>query len=287
MATIEISGFSFSYKGMKAPALDELNIQINPGDVLAVIGLNGSGKTTFCLALSGLLSQFYQSEIKGSITIFGQNILNTPIENLHTKISLLMQNPVNQLTRMRFTVFEEIAFGLENLGVDREEMTSRVMRVMTQMGLDDLKDRSPSTLSGGQQQKLALASILVLDAPILLMDEPVAMLDPQASQEFFSLLHNISLSGKIVILTENKLENIPPFINRVVALSEGKIILDGKPEDVLTAPVLFDAGVRPMIYTETALRGLKSNLWAADRRLPINLTDAKQGFQSGSNLPNT
>ncbi len=283
MAIIEVDDFFFSYPGTEKPALRNINLLIDKHEVICLIGMNGSGKSTLCLSLSGLIPQLYQGQLEGSIRINGMDTRKSEPGQFAGKIGLVLQNPLNQLTRMRYSVFEEVAFGLENLGIPREDMKEKVFEALRTVGLEDHQDRSPYSLSGGQQQKLILACILVMDTPILIMDEPTAMLDPRSSMAIYQIIWDLSRLGKTVIIAEQKLEKIPEYAHRVILLSKGKILLEGSPHKVLTSPLLIQAGLRPIAITEAASLGLKKGLWPSESILPVTLDEATAGFRVGMN----
>jgi energy-coupling factor transporter ATP-binding protein EcfA2 len=143
-----------------------------------------------------------------------------------------------------------------------------------------LEGRSPYTLSGGQQQRLALASILVMQPPVLVLDEPTAMLDPRGSQAVFNIIYQLTRAGTTVIIAEHHLEWIACHADRVIALSEGSVILDGIPEKVLSSPLLLQAGIGWLRYTRAAHLGQERGLWPATHALPVTLDQAAKGFQT-------
>ena len=266
MAVIEASRLTYTYPGELKPAIKEISFQVESGQLVALIGANGAGKSTLCLALAGLIPTLFHGQMQGTVKVHGLDTrLHSPGE-FAGRVGLVLQNPANQLSGMRYTVYEEVAFGLENLGVPRTEMPRRIELALRQVGLIDQSDRYPYSLSGGQQQRLALASILVLEPPVLLLDEPTAMLDPQGSQEFFEIIRNLAGTGTTVVIAEHRLEWIGQYADRVIALSQGKIILDGTPREVLGNPVLTQAGIGWLRYTQAALHGLN----AACGRLIVN-----------------
>ena len=193
-------------------------------------------------------------------------------------VGLAFQNPFNQISGAKFTVFEEIAFGLENTGVPRDEMKVRVEDAMKLTEISDLADRSPYSLSGGQQQRVALTSILVMQPRVLVLDEPTSQMDPIGTREVFGVIRTMAEKGMTVVLVEHKVEWIANFADRVVALHEGQIILDGKPREVLTSDALLDKGFGISRYTSVARKAKEQGLWnKAD--LPITLGEAVEGFR--------
>lgn len=280
MAVIEVSGLTYTYPGAPSPALKNVTFQVETGQLLAVIGANGAGKSSLCLALAGLIPTLFQGQMLGAVTIGGMDTRQHSPGHFAGQVGLVLQNPANQLSGMRYTVYEEVAFGLENLGVSRAEMPSRIEYALQQVGLADQRERSPYTLSSGQQQRLALASILVLQPVVLLLDEPTAMLDPQGSQAVFEIVRTLVRAGTTVVIVEHHLEWIARYADRVAALADGEVILDGPPGEVLVSPLLRQAGIGWLRYTKAAHLGQERGLWPIEHPLPVTLEQAVRGFQN-------
>ncbi len=192
---IEVTNVTYNYPRTESPALRDLNVAIPEGQMCAVVGANGAGKSTFCLALAGFVPEFYRGTLSGGITAAGVNVVDLSIAELSGTVGLVFSNPFNQITGARFTVRDEIAFGLENTGVPPDEMLARIDAVMEVTNLTELADRSPYGLSGGQQQRLAIASVLVMEPQVLVLDEPTSQLDPVGSREVFSVLRGLVEQG--------------------------------------------------------------------------------------------
>jgi energy-coupling factor transporter ATP-binding protein EcfA2 len=288
MPAIDVSQLTYTYPGSATPALKGVTFQVAAGQLVAVIGANGAGKSTLCLALAGLIPALFHGEMQGTATVLGMDTRQYADHpgQFNGRVGLVLQNPANQLSGMRYTVFEEVAFGLENLGTPPSEMPGRIEHALEQVGLADLRDRSPYALSGGQQQRLALASILVLSPSVLLLDEPTAMLDPQGSQAVFEIVQTLVKQGTTVVIAEHRMEWMAQYADRVIALAEGEVILDGPPTDVLSSPLLKKVGIGWLRYTQAANLGLERGLWPAGRPLPVSLEQSVFGFtQSDTSLP--
>ena len=286
MAIIEVNGLTYTYPGSSSPALKEVTFQVEAGQLLALIGANEAGKSSLCLALAGLIPSLFHGQMQGIVTICGLDTQQHSPGQLAGRVGLVLQNPANQLSGMRYTVYEEVAFGLENLGTPRREMPARIDHALEQVGLAELRDRSPYNLSGGQQQRLALASVLVLEPAVLLLDEPTAMLDPLGSQAVFKVIQKLVRAGTTVVVAEHHLEWIARYADRVIALNEGQVLLDGAPGDVLISPRLHQTGIGQLRYTQAAKLGQSRGLWPTDRALPVTLEQAIAGFRhSGKTSP--
>ena len=278
MAVVEVDRLTYSYPGSTAPALKDISLRVEAGQMVGVIGANGAGKSTLCLVLAGLIPALFFGEILGNVRVTGLDTQKHTPGQLAGKVGLVLQNPLNQLSTMRYTVFEEVAFGLENLGVAREEMPARIERALSQVELTGLEGRSPYSLSGGQQQRLALASILVFEPPLLILDEPTAMLDPKGSQGIFTIIRNLALAGTTIILTGHSLEQMARNCDWMLALEEGEIILEGTPAELLTSSRLAGSGAGTLRLTEAARLAQSRGYWPQDRALPITFEEARNGF---------
>jgi energy-coupling factor transport system ATP-binding protein len=277
---IRVSEFTYTYPGAARPALEGVNLEIPVGQLCGVIGANGAGKSTLCYALTGMVPHYYGGDVDGRVELNGVDISQSALEEHSGKIGLVFQNPFNQITGARYSVREEVAFGLENLGIPRSEMHLRVEETLQQCGLDDLADRSPFALSGGQQQRLAIASILAMRPEVLVLDEPTSQLDPVGAREVFSLLHDLTETRHTtVILVEGKLEWLAEYGDRILCLNEGRIVADGPPPEVLSEPWIPEVGVQLSRYTIAAREAQASGLAAKDRPLPLTLSQAVEFFQ--------
>ncbi|HAV77374.1 MAG TPA: ABC transporter ATP-binding protein [Anaerolineae bacterium] len=278
MAIVNLQNVTYRYPLTDESVLKNINLQVDEGEFLAVIGPNGSGKSTLCYTLAGFVPHFFKGEISGSVEVAGLESSASTLDEWVMNVGLAFQNPFNQISGAKFTVFEEIAFGLENIGVPREEMKPRVEDAMKLTGITDLADRSPYSLSGGQQQRVALTSILVMQPKVLVLDEPTSQLDPIGTREVFGVIRTLAEKGMTVILAEHKVEWIANFADRVIALHEGQIILDGLPGEVLTSDILLEKGFGISRYTSVARKARAIGLWK-NSNLPVTLDEAVDGFK--------
>jgi energy-coupling factor transporter ATP-binding protein EcfA2 len=277
---IRLAGVTYYYPRATAPALDSLLLEVPAGQFCAVIGANGAGKSTLCATLAGFVPHFYRGRLTGKVEVAGIDIgVTTPAE-LSGTVGLVFSNPFNQITGARFTVRDEVAFGLENMGVPRAEMIQRIDETLRFAGLADLADRSPFALSGGQQQRLAIASVLVMRPKVVVLDEPTSQLDPVGSKEVFTVLRDLAATDEAtVFLAEQKLEWIATFADRVIVLHEGRLVADGAPGEVLASPELMNYGLEPTRYTQAALAARAANLRPVERPLPVTLDQAVEFFR--------
>jgi energy-coupling factor transport system ATP-binding protein len=278
MAIVNLENVTYKYPLTDSPVLKGINLQVKEGEFIAVIGPNGAGKSTLCYTIAGFIPHFFKGELTGTVEAAGMESSKSNLHEWVLNVGLAFQNPFNQISGAKYTVFEEIAFGLENIGVPREEMKQRVEDAMKLTGISDLADRSPYSLSGGQQQRVALTSILVMQPKILVLDEPTSQMDPIGTREVFGVIRTMAEKGMTVILVEHKVEWIANFADRVVALHGGEILLDGKPRDVLTSDALTDKGFGISRYTSVARKAKDLSLWKQEK-LPVTLDEAVEGFR--------
>jgi len=249
MGYFKIENVNYKYPLEDKQALKNINIEIKKGEFWAVIGKNGSGKTTFCNMLRRFVPDFYKGELTGKITLEDKELKDYSQKELVQKIGFVFQNPFTQISGVKDTVFEEIAYGLENLGLDKEEIISRIEKILKLLEIEKLRDRNPYDLSGGQKQRVALASIIAMDPDILVIDEPTSQLDPKGTEDIFKIINLMANEGKTIILVEHKLELIAEYAQNILVLDEGEIILSGKAEEVLNNKILLEKEIGMTQYS--------------------------------------
>lgn len=274
---INLSHLTYTYPLTDQPVLKDVSFMVEEGEFVSVIGPDGSGRSTLAYALAGFIPHFYKGNISGKVEIDGVDTTSTTLDQLVLKVGLAFQNPFNQISGAKYTVYEEIAFGLENIGLPRQEMPARIEEGLALTGIRDLADRSPYSLSGGQQQRVALASILVMKPRVLVLDEPTSQLDPIGSREVFQVVKQMSQQGMTVVMVEQKIEWIAAFSTRVMALEGGEIVADGTPQQVLTDPRVL-AGNHPVSRYTLAARAAQARGSYQTGPLPISLEQAARGF---------
>ena len=258
MGYFKIENVNYKYPLEDKQALKNINIEIKKGEFWAVIGKNGSGKTTFCNMLRRFVPDFYKGELTGKITLEDKELKDYSQKELVQKIGFVFQNPFTQISGVKDTVFEEIAYGLENLGLDKEEIISRVEKILKLLEIEKLRDRNPYDLSGGQKQRVALASIIAMDPDILVIDEPTSQLDPKGTEDIFKIINLMANEGKTIILVEHKLELIAEYAQNILVFDEGEIILSGKAEEVLNNKILLEKEIGMTQYSMLAYELEKS-----------------------------
>jgi energy-coupling factor transporter ATPase len=232
MTIIETKNLTYTYPGGTKPSIRDISIKIEKGDFTLITGPSGCGKTTLCRCFNGLIPHFYQGEITGEIEISGLNVAEHPIHELAKHVGLVFQDPENQLFAL--SVEKDVAFGMENLGVSREEMRKRVDWALKLAGIYDLRERPPHELSGGQQQRAAIASVLAMQPEVIVLDEPTSFLDPLGAKKIFEVIYELNKTlGITIILVEHRLDLTAKYANHIIILDEGKVVLDGGPREIL------------------------------------------------------
>ena len=240
---MECKNVTYTYPLADEPSIRNVSLNIEEGKFYGIVGENGSGKTTLCAILRGFAPSFYQGDIQGEVLVYGKPIGEYGGE-LATKIGYVFQNPFTQISGVKETVFEEVAYGLENFGVPVEEIVERVEAIMKLTHIDSLAEKNPLELSGGQMQRVALASVLVLEPDILIIDEPTSQLDPQGTESVFEIIKMMKDKKKTIILVEHKIDLIAEYADEVLVLRGGKLIAGGDKAQVLSDISLMEQGVQ-------------------------------------------
>ena len=274
MAEIKIENLKYRYPDKKELALDGITCDIKPGEFIGVIGRNGAGKSTFCQALIGLVPNFYRGAYGGKVLIDEVEVKNVEVDELCQKVGMVFQNPFNQVTGSKLTVYEEIAFGLENFGIPRNEMKRQIDEALELLDIAKYKDRAPFDLSGGQMQRMAIASIVAMKPEIIVLDEPTSQLDPQGSEEVFKAVDKLSEKGITVIMVEHKIEKIAAYSDRVMLLDNGKLVAFDTPQKIFSREDLDEHGVCAPVYTRICK---ELNLRVSETKCyPVTLDEARQ-----------
>ena len=258
MDYLKLENVNYKYPLEEKNTLKNINIEIKKGEFWAVIGKNGSGKTTLCNILRRFVPDFYKGELTGKITLEGKELKDYSQKEIVQKIGFVFQNPFTQISGVKNTVFEEIAYGLENLGIERETIISEVEKILKLLEIEKLRDKNPYNLSGGQKQRVALASIIAMNPDILVIDEPTSQLDPKGTEDVFKIINLMANEGKTIILVEHKLELIAEYAENILVLDEGEIILSGKANEVLNNKILLEKEIGMTQYSMLAYELEKS-----------------------------
>jgi len=234
MAIIETKGLTYAYPGAKKPSITDVSLTIEKGEFVILTGPSGCGKTTLCRCFNGLIPHFYNGQLDGELSVAGLKVNEHAIYEMAQKVGLVFQNPENQLFAL--SVEKDVAFGLENLGVSRDEIRKRVDLALQTTEITELRERAPHELSGGQQQRVAIACVLAMQPDIMVFDEPTSFLDPLGAKKIFEVINELNKKLEItVILVEHRLDLASKYADRVVIMNNGKIILDGKPREIFSS----------------------------------------------------
>lgn len=245
---IEFKDFSFKYRAQKDYTLHDINLTINEGEKVLIIGPSGSGKSTLSQCLNGLIPHSYPGKMKGYLTVNGKNPKKAGIFGMSETVGTVLQDTDGQFIGL--TVAEDIAFALENDCVKQEEMKKRVHDVAHRLSIEKLLDHRPNELSGGQKQRVSLAGVMVDDVDILLFDEPLANLDPATGKNTIELIDEIhKQTHKTIIIIEHRLEDVLyKDVDRIIMINDGRIVADMSSDALLASSLLEEAGIREPLY---------------------------------------
>lgn len=232
MSEVAVSGLTYTYPKAAKPSLQNVSLKVESGAFAALAGFNGSGKTTLCLAVAGAVPHYFGGAMAGQVVAGGLKTSDTGIGELADIVGLVMQDYESQLVML--TVEEEVAFALENKGVERTEIARRVKAALQMVGLPGKERQQTATLSGGQKQRLAIASVLAARPQILVLDEPTSALDPEGATELYELLYRLNQEhGLTILVVEHDLSLALPYASQFILLADGSVEMEGTPNEVL------------------------------------------------------
>lgn len=228
-----VSNLSIRYPEAHRSAPDDVSFAVGPGEVVLVLGPSGSGKSTLALSLNGLIPHAVPADVDGSVRIDGRDSAEATVAELSTRVAIVFQDPDAQIVTA--TVFDEVAFGPENLALPVDEVRARTEASLRRVGLWDRRDDNPDRLSGGGRQRLAIAAALAMGSGLVVLDEPTANLDPGGIDDVAGALADVVASGaRSIVLVEHNLDAIVELVTRVIVLdAEGHLVADGPPDAVL------------------------------------------------------
>lgn len=233
---LSVENLGYAYPALKPGQPPEwvlrgINLTVEEGEFLSIMGPTGMGKTTLCLALNGIVPHLTGGVIRGRVLVDGLDTRATPVAELARRVGLVFQDPETQIFNP--SVEAEVAFGLENLGIPRAEMRTRIDHALTQVGMQAFAGSPPAYLSGGQKQRVAIAAILAMRPRVLVLDEPTANLDPAGKAEVLDAIAELRRSsGATVVFVSHESDFIAELSDRVVVLNEGSVALQGSPAEV-------------------------------------------------------
>jgi energy-coupling factor transporter ATP-binding protein EcfA2 len=273
---VSVENLTFYYSGAEEPALRDVNLTFQRGEITMLIGPTGAGKSTLYMCLNGLIPHLVSGRVGGRVLIDGLDTREHTIADLAQKVGFVFQNPDVQL--FSHTVREELAFGPENLGLTKSEILARIELAATTIRIEDLLEREPAYLSGGQKQSVAIGAIWAMLPDLLILDEPTSNLDPQGSQRVLGLIQALNKEhGKTVLIAEHKIDAVAQFADSVFVMYDGEIAMQGKPREVFTqTEKLHQLGLVSPTATEIAQK-LNSSGFAIDP-WPLTVEEGIQVF---------
>ncbi len=259
---IEINQIEFSYQEDAAPALKDISFSIEKGEWIAIVGHNGSGKSTLAKTINGL-----QLPQKGSVTVGGMQLSEESVWDIRRMVGMVFQNPDNQFVGA--TVEDDVAFGLENQGIERSEMQKRVQDALEKVKMQDFATREPARLSGGQKQRVAIAGVVALRPDIIILDEATSMLDPEGRDDVIATIRKIKEESELTVISITHDIDEAASANRILVMREGELYQEGTPEEIFSAgPELVALGL-DLPFPEK----LKAALKARGVTVPTNYLD--------------
>jgi energy-coupling factor transporter ATP-binding protein EcfA2 len=263
---------SYMYPRSAQPVLRDISLQVHRGEFLGLIGATGAGKTTLCLAVNGIVPQFYGGRFFGRATVVGLDTVEHPVSELARHVGSVFQDPETQL--ISTSVENEVAFALENLRVPREEIQARIPRVLAAVRLEGTEHKHPHELSGGQKQRLAIAAALAMQPDLLVLDEPTSQLDPVGAEEVFAVVRELNRELHMtIVMTSHAAEEMAEHADRIALLSAGRLVTVGKPAELYAQVDLLEQhSLRPPQVAHTFYMMRQKGLPIRD--VPVRLRPA-------------
>ena len=272
---IAVKQLTFSYPGSSHQALKNLNFEVAAGEFIGITGPAGAGKSTLVFCLNGIVPHFQAGSFQGAVLINGQDTFESGCAAISRQVGSVFQDPEAQIIAP--TVEDEIAFGLENFGLEPTEIASRIGEALELIGIADLQQRSTQELSGGQKQRVAIAAVVALRPGILILDEPTSELDPIGTLEVFEVLKTLNeVHGLTIIVVEQKLNILMEYIKRLIILRDGEQVCDAPPRQIISQNLLKSIGLNAPPISELALRLKADGLYNAE--IPLTVDEAYWGL---------
>lgn len=263
---ITVSDLAFRYLSAKDWALDGISLEVAERELLGISGPSGAGKSTLCLSLSGLIPNVVEGTMRGTVNVRGFDTRESDVADISSIAGIVFQDPRSQLTGSAMTVEEEVAFGLQNLGVQRNLMRERIAEALDLVGLPGFEMRIPFELSGGEQQRLSLATVIAMRPRILILDEPTELLDPEGAVSVMRAVRSVHEKYQMTtVLVSNQPEILVQHAERIAVLNRGKIVSAGTPQEFSRkVRYLEKLGVRSNQVAQVACQLDERDLWKGD-----------------------
>ncbi len=268
---LEFKNVTWTYEDMDHPALRDVSFTVDRGELVGIIGVNDAGKSTLCRLCNGLIPHSFIGKLTGDVLVNGQSIRDMETAALARSVGSVFSDPEAQMSQV--TVLDELYFGPANLNRPKEEILAAAQSVMELLDLAKFRDRSPFQLSGGEQQRVAIASVLTMQPEILALDEPTSNLDPISTERIFQVIAQLNREmGTTVLLVEHEIELLAQYATRILVVHDGAILLDGTPQEVFSRRDIFDGiGLEvPQVTQIAACAGEEYGLWTGEP-LPITM----------------
>lgn len=271
---IEASDLWFKYVGSEDWVLKNINFRMREGETVVIMGPSGCGKSTLLYTLVGMIPHIIRGEMRGNVSVLGKSVLDSRPEELSRYIGFVFQNP--ELQVLMPTVIEELVFGLENMGLSREDIRRRVDEVLEFINFKGRELEDPHTLSSGEKQVLAIASVLALRPRILVLDEPTSMLDHVGTQRILSLIERLKRETNLSLLVvEHRIEWIAEHADKVIIMRDGEFVAEGRPSEIFSSEdLILKTGVRPPQVSEIFYSVVKQRPDLFRGKIPITLQEA-------------
>lgn len=242
MSLIEMKHVTYQYPLDPEPIIKDVSLTIEKGQVYGLVGSNQSGKTTLCNIIRGFIPEMFLGKLTGEVTYQGKPVVSYNIGALAAEMGYSSQNPFTQISGVKDTVAEEIAYGMENIGTAPDVMQRKVKELIQLFRLEALQDKNPYELSGGQKQRVALASIVALDPQVVILDEPTSQLDPESTEAIFQIIAMLKEQGKTIIVVEHKVDLLAEYCDEIILLDQGRVVKNGSAQEVLSDPEILNYG---------------------------------------------
>lgn len=270
---ININNLTFTYRNSSTPSLNKINLNIEKGDFVGIIGESGAGKTTLTYVINGIIPHHYDGDYYGTVSVNGLDTFENSAEKLALYVGSVFQDIDSRMVAA--VVEDEILFGLENFGIPSDEIESRITEALEATGISNLRMRNISTLSGGQKQKVALSAMIALKPQILVLDEPTGELDPKSSRQIFSLLRELNQKlGITVIIVEQKIMLLSEFANKLIVMNKGSVIYYNTVKNVLkNSSELEKLGIN--VPRTVTLSNILNEKGLSDNFIGINISETE------------
>jgi energy-coupling factor transport system ATP-binding protein len=274
MSLIEVEDVTFQYGTQPDDeyAVSDIDFSIEEGQFIGITGQSEAGKATLCRLISGQIPHFYHGDLTGTVTVEAVSTVDSTVGDLSKKIGFVFQNPYDQLTGATSTVLEEVAFGLESHGLTRDEIRDRARESLAAIGVEHLADRNPMQLSGGQCQRVAIASVIAMQPDVLVLRQPTAQLDPEGTEEVFDVVGSMNDDGYTIVMVSQEVERLVPHLDRLVVMDDGQIRFDGQPDEVLVRAIREGLPIPVPDPVEISHRLRDAGIVATDE--PISVTES-------------